>query len=228
MPSPRTSFALATHKKRAVIFGGVTDQHGKGDQMFSTLHDDLYQFNFDSRRWYPVAVKAPAKALNTAGQAADASQLSHDTQQSNSATGGQAATDGGAAATAQQATQQVAQHAQQAPQQVAQRAQQAPQQAAQPKNSSAAASSGSSQQVGSQQRDVSDARGSPAGGNGEDGVTVQPDLADKLSRAGVDKESALYKAAARIQSRFRGYTVRKVSCCTFKLSAYAPVEAAMR
>ena len=41
---------------------------------------------------------------------------------------------------------------------------------------------------------------------------MQPDLADKLSRAGVDKESALYKAAARIQSRFRGYTVRKVGC----------------
>ncbi|KAL0055849.1 hypothetical protein WJX82_005035 [Trebouxia sp. C0006] len=44
---------------------------------------------------------------------------------------------------------------------------------------------------------------------GQSGELLQPDLADKLSRAGVDKESALYKAAARIQSRFRGYTVRK-------------------
>lgn len=49
-----------------------------------------------------------------------------------------------------------------------------------------------------------------AGGEAEATGAVQPDLASKLSQAGVDKNSALYKAAARIQSRFRGYAVRKV------------------
>lgn len=28
-PGPRASFGLAAHKKRAVLFGGITDQKGK-------------------------------------------------------------------------------------------------------------------------------------------------------------------------------------------------------
>ena len=75
VPSPRTSFALATHKKRAILFGGVTDQHGKGDHMFSTLHDELYQFGFDSRRWYPVAIRA-AKSAAKGSQAPGAAASS--------------------------------------------------------------------------------------------------------------------------------------------------------
>ena len=55
---------------------------------------------------------------------------------------------------------------------------------------------------------------------------IQPDLADKLSLAGVDKDSPLYKAAARIQSRFRGYTVRKVSRGTSRSLCNAPPVAA--
>ena len=39
---------------------------------------------------------------------------------------------------------------------------------------------------------------------------LRPDLAQYLAKGGLDKESALYKAAARIQSRYRGYVVRKV------------------
>lgn len=174
-PSPRTSIALATHKKRAIIFGGVTDQHGRGDHMFSTLHDELYQFNLDSRRWYPVAVKAPAKASAKANKEAEASQGSQD-----DATEAMGTSMGPAASS---------------PDQTAHR-------------DEPVASSG----MGGA------AQGGPAHGgrvaNGaarNDAEQVQPDLADKLSKAGVDKESALYKAAARIQSRFRGYTVRKVN-----------------
>ena len=40
---------------------------------------------------------------------------------------------------------------------------------------------------------------------------MRPDLASRLQKSGVDKESAIYRAAVRIQSRFRGYAVRKVT-----------------
>ncbi len=189
-PTPRTSFALVTHKKRAIIFGGVTDQHGKGDHMFSTLHDELYQFNFDSRRWYPIAVKVSAKQLAKSSQdqqpaSSDASQQSSEGQ--NAVSTGQGKADGGssgqteAVQSAQLATGSTAQH---------------PAQARLTENAEG--------DPGVQSADgINDAQ--------QSGELLQPDLADKLSRAGVDKESALYKAAARIQSRFRGYTVRKVS-----------------
>ncbi|KAL0040670.1 hypothetical protein WJX79_001168 [Trebouxia sp. C0005] len=70
-PTPRTSFALVTHKKRAIIFGGVTDQHGKGDHMFSTLHDELYQFNFDSRRFRGYTVRKAYKAYQLGGKVSE-------------------------------------------------------------------------------------------------------------------------------------------------------------
>lgn len=191
-PTPRTSFALVTHKKRAIIFGGVTDQHGKGDHMFSTLHDELYQFNFDSRRWYPVAVKLSAKQLATSSQdqqpaSSNASQQSSKGQ--NTVCTGQGKADGGspgqteAAQSAQLANGSTAQHLVQA------------------RHTDNAEGDPGEQSVDGVHDDAAE----------QSGELSQPDLADKLSRAGVDKESALYKAAARIQSRFRGYTVRKVS-----------------
>ena len=128
-PSPRTSFGLATHRQRAVLFGGahrslpsvaaraggntllqpsrslvrtafcpvfmfrewhkhdmqkplmqcapmnaskhvhccrlcaipgagITDRAGAGDKLYSELHDELYQFSFTSRRWFPLALRA--------------------------------------------------------------------------------------------------------------------------------------------------------------------------
>ena len=186
-PSPRTSFALAPHKKRAIIFGGVTDQHGRGDHMFSTLHDELYQFNLESRRWYPLQVKAPAKARAAANAEAMAGQKSEHPQQSNATGDAQGACDGAAASS--------------------------PQQTAKAGGASATASSYTGN--GNTEAEPKAAADSNPQATSDGSVeTVQPDLADKLSRAGADKGSALYKAAARIQSRFRGYTVRKVGCCS--------------
>ena len=191
-PSPRTSVALATHKKRAIIFGGVTDQHGRGDHMFSALHDELYQFNLETRRWYPVAVKPPAKALANAKKDVEASLTCQNG--STDAVG----TSSGAAGTSPAGTSS--------------------DQAAHRDEPAAASGRGGAAQGGSAQ----------AGGQGEsdanrvarsDAEQAQPNLADKLSKAGVDKESALYKAAARIQSRFRGYTVRKVKLLQDSVSA---------
>lgn len=35
-------------------------------------------------------------------------------------------------------------------------------------------------------------------------------MAQYLAKGGIDKNSAIYRAATRIQSRYRGYAVRKV------------------
>jgi len=190
-PTPRTSFALVTHKKRAIIFGGVTDQHGKGDHMFSTLHDELYQFKFDSRRWYPVAVKVSAKQLAKSSQDEQPAS-SNASQQSSKGQNGVSSDQGKAEGGSPGQTEAV---------------------------QSAQLANGSAAQHPVQARPTDNAGGGPgvqsADGTNDaaeqSGELLQPNLADKLSRAGMDKESALYKAAARIQSRFRGYTVRKVS-----------------
>lgn len=61
VPSPRTSFGLAVQasKGKAILFGGVFDQEGSGDKMYSELFNEAYQFNMSSRRWFPVLVKPP-------------------------------------------------------------------------------------------------------------------------------------------------------------------------
>jgi hypothetical protein len=38
---------------------GITDRAGAGDKLYSELHDELYQFGFATRRWYPLALRAP-------------------------------------------------------------------------------------------------------------------------------------------------------------------------
>ena len=39
---------------------------------------------------------------------------------------------------------------------------------------------------------------------------LRPDLPVAMQQAGLDKQSALYRAVVRIQSRYRGYVIRKV------------------
>lgn len=48
------------------------------------------------------------------------------------------------------------------------------------------------------------------GGGAAQGGVLRPDLPGAMQRAGVDKQSALYRAVVRIQSRYRGYVIRKV------------------
>lgn len=71
-PTPRTSFALAVHRKRAVLFGGVHDREGAGDKLYSELFNELYQFNLDSRRWFPLALRPAPKPKADADAAAAA------------------------------------------------------------------------------------------------------------------------------------------------------------
>jgi len=60
-PQPRTSFGMACHRSRAILFGGVADQAGKGDRVYSENFDELYQFNMEPhlRRWFPVTLRLP-------------------------------------------------------------------------------------------------------------------------------------------------------------------------
>ena len=52
---------MVTHRNRAILFGGTTDQKGRGDKVYSELHNELFQFSFDRQRWYPVLLKGPSK-----------------------------------------------------------------------------------------------------------------------------------------------------------------------
>ena len=203
-PSPRTNFGLVTHKKRAVLFGGITDQHGRGDRMYSSMHDELYQLNLETQRWYPIAVKAPAKSASKAsGKAAASKDSQAEVSKQVSDKEGLQPADGTSPARQDDATD---------PDQATSSSRLDP-------DSSGAASTAAHESEGHAGRDARQT--GPGSGTKQDGVAdaagdrqasgaVQPDLATKLSDAGVDKNSALYKAAARIQSRFRGYTVRKV------------------
>ena len=54
----------------AIMVGGITDQCGQGDKLYSTLHDDMYLFNMDTSRWFPLAVRVPPRK-GVAGAATD-------------------------------------------------------------------------------------------------------------------------------------------------------------
>ena len=60
-PGPRTGFGLVSHRKRAVLFGGILDRAGARNRVYSELFNELYQLNLESRRWYPMALRPPAK-----------------------------------------------------------------------------------------------------------------------------------------------------------------------
>ena len=65
-PSVRASFGMATHRRRAVLFGGVTDRAGRVDRISSELHSEAYTYNLDSRRWFPLALRLPAEDRSAA------------------------------------------------------------------------------------------------------------------------------------------------------------------
>ncbi|RWR96935.1 kelch domain-containing protein 4 [Cinnamomum micranthum f. kanehirae] len=56
-PGPRAGFSVCVHKKRALLFGGVVDMEVGGDVLMSLFLNELYGFQFDSRRWYPLELR---------------------------------------------------------------------------------------------------------------------------------------------------------------------------
>lgn len=62
-PGPRAGFSMCVHKKRAVLFGGVVDMEVEGDVLMSMFMNELYGFQLDNHRWYPLELRKdkPAK-----------------------------------------------------------------------------------------------------------------------------------------------------------------------
>ncbi|KAK9926751.1 hypothetical protein M0R45_023964 [Rubus argutus] len=56
-PGPRAGFSMSVHKKRALLFGGVVDMEVQGDVMMSLFLDELYGFQLDNHRWYPLELR---------------------------------------------------------------------------------------------------------------------------------------------------------------------------
>eukprot|EP00798_Chlamydomonas_sp_ICE-L_P018504 gene18504-25003_t len=135
-PRARASFALVSHKARALLFGGVSDNESRGgEDMSSEFHNDMYQFSFDKRRWFAAEMRPVKK---TAAETADTEMV-------------------------------------------------------EAKDATAPGAS----------------KGGSAGGPGGKETKVLDPSASALMKAGNDKNSAIYRAAARIQAHFRGFVVRK-------------------
>ncbi|KAG6389503.1 hypothetical protein SASPL_150973 [Salvia splendens] len=56
-PGPRAGFSMAVHKKRALFFGGVVDMEMEGDVMMSLFLNEIYGFQLDNHRWYPLELR---------------------------------------------------------------------------------------------------------------------------------------------------------------------------
>lgn len=72
-PGPRSGFCMATHKTRAVLFGGCVDHDTKGgDVIVSEFYNEMYTMQFDTQRWYPLGLRGAAAAPNGEGAVAAA------------------------------------------------------------------------------------------------------------------------------------------------------------
>ncbi|KAK2405128.1 acyl-CoA-binding domain-containing protein [Trifolium repens] len=56
-PGPRAGFSMCVHKRRALLFGGVVDIEVEGDTMMSLFLNELYGFQLDTNRWYPLELR---------------------------------------------------------------------------------------------------------------------------------------------------------------------------
>ncbi|KAL5748268.1 hypothetical protein ACOSP7_025301 [Xanthoceras sorbifolium] len=56
-PGPRAGFSMCVHKKRALLFGGVVDMEMEGDVIMSLFLNELYGFQLDNHRWYPLELR---------------------------------------------------------------------------------------------------------------------------------------------------------------------------
>ncbi|GJP80209.1 hypothetical protein CLOP_g10436 [Closterium sp. NIES-67] len=70
-PSARAGFSLAVHRSRAILVGGVVDTEEKGgDVLRSIFLDDMFAFQMDARRWFPLLLRSQQQA-KAAGRKAE-------------------------------------------------------------------------------------------------------------------------------------------------------------
>lgn len=55
-PSRRAGFAMALHKRNAVVFGGVEDDETEED-MESVFYNDMFALNLDRKKWFPMTLR---------------------------------------------------------------------------------------------------------------------------------------------------------------------------
>ncbi|XP_072981687.1 uncharacterized protein [Typha angustifolia] len=67
-PGPRAGFSMCVHKKRAVLFGGVVDMEAEGDLLMSLFMNELYGFQLDSHRWYPLELRKDKSTKDKASE----------------------------------------------------------------------------------------------------------------------------------------------------------------
>ncbi|MCO5567469.1 hypothetical protein L7F22_021161 [Adiantum nelumboides] len=73
-PGARAGFSMCTHKRRAILFGGVIDTEAEGEVLHSTFLNEMYAFQMDNRRWYPLELrKGKLPKQKTKGKASIAS-----------------------------------------------------------------------------------------------------------------------------------------------------------
>lgn len=70
-PGPRAGFSMCVHKKRAVLFGGVVDMETSGDVMMSLFLNELYGFQLDNHRWYPLELRKEKSSKDKLKKMAD-------------------------------------------------------------------------------------------------------------------------------------------------------------
>lgn len=66
VPSPRVGAAVALHRNRLILFGGVFDTKEGEETLESTFHNDLYCLSLEASRWFPLKVRPPRKTSKRA------------------------------------------------------------------------------------------------------------------------------------------------------------------
>ncbi|KAF9126155.1 hypothetical protein BGW39_006840 [Mortierella sp. 14UC] len=61
-PSARSGCSMAPYKNRAVLFGGVYDDDVNEETLESTFFNELYTYQIDTGRWFPMNLKRPKTA----------------------------------------------------------------------------------------------------------------------------------------------------------------------
>nr|KAJ3420796.1 hypothetical protein HK105_005252 [Polyrhizophydium stewartii] len=63
-PTLRSGCTMTVHKGRAIMFGGVSDVQESDETLESVYHKDMFQFNIDSNKWFPLTLRMAKKPKN--------------------------------------------------------------------------------------------------------------------------------------------------------------------
>ena len=64
------------------MWGGIIDRAGARERVFSEHCDDLYAFNVDLKRWFPIALRGPPVDSSSFSSSASAKQRRKDKKKS--------------------------------------------------------------------------------------------------------------------------------------------------